>query len=81
MQKVDFKNDQLTARDKEYIARMTKSHKQKVAKLVRTRTLRRNTFFGIGLATVALGVYGYSIYAVSQESFLEDFDDPNKPKS
>ena len=23
---------------------------------------------------------GYSIYAVSQEAFLEDFDDPNKPK-
>lgn len=56
MKKVDFKNDELTARDREYIFKMTESHKRKVAEYVRAKSLRRNAFIGVGLATVALGV-------------------------
>lgn len=56
MRKVDFRNDQLTTRDKDYIAKMTESHKKKVAHFARAKSFRRNTFIGVGLATVALGV-------------------------
>lgn len=49
---------------------------ERVAKLEKIR--RRNTFTGWGLAAVVVGIYGYSMYAIKQEKFLDDFEEPAK---
>lgn len=49
---------------------------ERVAKLERIR--RRNAWTGLGLGALVLGIYGYSMFAVKQEKFLDDFDEPEK---
>lgn len=49
---------------------------ERIAKLERIR--RRNTWTGWGLGAVVLGIYAYSMSAVKQERFLDDFDEPEK---
>ena len=38
-----------------------------------------NRLVGALLATFVLGVYGYTMFAISQEKFLDDFDVPEPP--
>ncbi|XP_044765411.1 cytochrome c oxidase assembly factor 3, mitochondrial [Coccinella septempunctata] len=46
---------------------------------VKIQTIRRkNRITGALLGAAVLGIYGYSIYAVKQETFLDDFDEPAK---
>lgn len=35
-------------------------------------------FLGFLLGGAVLGIYGYSMFAVQQEKFLDDFDEPAK---
>ena len=46
-------------------------------RLALLRYRRRNLFLGLGLLAGVLGIYGYSMYAVKQESL--DLDDLDKP--
>lgn len=60
----------------EFIKQIETSNFERVQKLKR---LRRNNLitgclFGVGV----LSIYGYSIWSVRQESFLDDFDEPAK---
>lgn len=36
------------------------------------------TFSGLALGFSVLSIYGYSMYAVKQEKFLDDFEEPAK---
>jgi hypothetical protein len=38
-----------------------------------------NRLIGAVLTTFVLGVYGYTMFAISQEKFLDDFDVPEPP--
>lgn len=49
---------------------------ERVAKLERIR--RRNTWTGWGLGALVIGIYAYSMHAVKQETFLDDFEEPQK---
>ena len=46
-------------------------------RLAMMRYRRRNWLLGLGLLTGVLSIYGYSMYAVKQESL--DLDDLDKP--
>jgi hypothetical protein len=51
---------------------------ERVKKLQRTR--RNNIITGLVLGTGVLGIYAYSMLAVQQEKFLDDFEEPKKEK-
>ncbi|XP_033127388.1 cytochrome c oxidase assembly factor 3, mitochondrial-like [Anneissia japonica] len=79
MTRVNITTDNLTKTDREYMAKVTKAHMEKINQIKRASWLKRNVAVALLLGAGVAGVYTYSIYAVSQEKFLEDFDDPNKP--
>lgn len=55
-------------------------NRERVEKLRRVK--QRNKYTGIGLGALVLSIYGYSLFAVKQETFLDDFDPPELvPKS
>ena len=62
---------------------MTSAAKQRVNldaelnRLAMMRYRRRNWFLGLGLLTGVLSIYGYSMFAVKQESL--DLDELDKP--
>ena len=64
---------------------MEKVSQEKVTRLLLRRYKTRNIRVGLGLAVGVLGIYVYSMYAVKQDSHLdEEFDKPligsgNKP--
>lgn len=58
----------------DFIKLAEKNNLERVAKLQRVRKNNLITAFALGVGV--LGIYGYSIFAVKQESFLDDFDEP-----
>ena len=52
-------------------------HEAELNRLARMRYRRRNWLLGLGLLTGVLSIYGYSMYAVKQESL--DLDELDKP--
>lgn len=74
MPKADL--NKLSARDREFIERVSRENQIRVARLQR---VRRNNLFTLGaLCSIVVGIYGYTIYAVKQETFLDDFEQPAK---
>ncbi|XP_019880144.1 cytochrome c oxidase assembly factor 3, mitochondrial [Aethina tumida] len=74
MPKIDV--SKLKPSELEFIQRFEKENRIRVEKLKR---LRRNNLITAGILGVSiLGIYGYSMYAVRQETFLDDFDEPAK---
>lgn len=59
-----------------YVKEIERKNLERVLKLQRTR--RNNLITGGILGGIVLGIYGYSMYAVKQETFLDDFDEPEK---
>jgi hypothetical protein len=43
------------------------------------KTRRYHKLLGLLLGTFVFGVYGYTMFAISQEKFLDDFDVPEPP--
>lgn len=75
MQKVeDF--SQLKRSELEYIKEIERQNLERVAKLKRIR--RNNLITGSLLGVGVLAIYGYSMFAVKQETFLDDFEEPQK---
>jgi len=63
--------------DQLYIKRMEAFNKDRVKKL---KILRgRNLLIGIGVTAGVVGIYSYTMKAVKQEGFLDDFDPPIPP--
>lgn len=74
MPKIDGKK--LTERELSYIKAVERVNFERVEKLRRVK--RNNRITGCLLGVVAVSIYGYSMYAVKQETFLDDFEEPRK---
>lgn len=62
--------------DLDFIKLIEKQNFERVQKLKRIR--RNNLITGCLVGAGVLSIYGYTIWAVRQESFLDDFDEPPK---
>ncbi|XP_041371698.1 cytochrome c oxidase assembly factor 3, mitochondrial-like [Gigantopelta aegis] len=74
MEKVDMTKEfnKLGESDKHYIRKLETMNLDRAKEL---RGLRnRNRYTAVFLGVAVLSIYGYSMYAVRQEKFLEDFD-------
>lgn len=60
----------------DFIKQIEKQNFERVQKLKRIR--RNNIITGCLVGAGVLSIYGYTIWAVRQESFLDDFDEPAK---
>lgn len=75
MQKIkDFSKLKTTELD--FIKEIERQNLERVTKLklIRRNNLITGSLLGVGV----LAIYGYSMYAVKQESFLDDFEEPQK---
>lgn len=74
MPKIDAKK--LKQSDLDFIKYVEKQNLQRVENLKRLKrkNLRTASIIGFGV----LGIYLYSMYAVKQENFLDDFEEPAK---
>ncbi|XP_046570285.1 cytochrome c oxidase assembly factor 3, mitochondrial-like [Haliotis rubra] len=74
MEKVDMTKEfqNLSPSDKHYLRKLERVNKGRAVKLMTMR--KRNAFTGILLGVGVLSIYGYTMYAVRQEKFLEGFD-------
>lgn len=53
--------------------------KQNLQRVKKLQTIRkRNNITGISLGAFVISIYFYSMYAVKQERFLDDFNEPLK---
>ncbi|XP_034249401.1 cytochrome c oxidase assembly factor 3, mitochondrial [Thrips palmi] len=57
-----------------YINLIEKQNQHRVAELLKHR--KRTNLTGLGLFGVVVGIYAYTISAVKQEKFLDDFEEP-----
>ncbi|XP_072397760.1 cytochrome c oxidase assembly factor 3, mitochondrial [Diabrotica undecimpunctata] len=74
MPKIDLSKIKKT--DLDFIKQIEKQNQERVLKL---KKLRRTNLLTAGFLTAGIiSIYGYSMYAVRQESFLDDFDEPAK---
>nr|XP_023013668.1 cytochrome c oxidase assembly factor 3, mitochondrial [Leptinotarsa decemlineata] len=74
MPKVDI--SKLRQRELHFIKEVEAKNLERVQKLMALR--RKNLITGLLLGVGVLGIYGYSMYAVKQETFLDDFEEPAK---
>lgn len=74
MTKIDL--SKLRKVDLDFIKQIEKQNLERVQKLKRLR--RNNIITGCLVGAGVLSIYGYTIWAVRQESFLDDFDEPAK---
>lgn len=72
MPKVD--KPSISASTVEWMKVVEKQNLDRVLKLKKIR--QRNLFTGIFLGTAVISIYAYSILAVKQETFLDDFEVP-----
>lgn len=57
-----------------YMKYIEKENIERVQKLKKLR--RKNIFTALTLGAAVFGIYAYSILAVKQETFLDDFNEP-----
>lgn len=72
--KIDF--SKLRKAELDFIKAIEKENFERVQKLKRIR--KTNLITGCLVGAGVLSIYGYTIWAVRQESFLDDFDEPPK---
>lgn len=74
MPKIDL--SKLKKSDIDFIKAIEKQNFERVQKLkkIRKNNIITGSLFGLGV----FGIYFYSMWAVRQESFLDDFDEPVK---
>lgn len=75
MPKLNLSKDKVDKNVLDYIRLVEQQNRSRVEKLKRIRRNNLITAFGLGVGV--LSIYGYSIYAVRQETFLDDFDRPS----
>lgn len=75
MPKVDFmKNGEI---DKRLLQQIRFVERQNLVRATRLSQMRKNArYTGLLLGGIALSIYGYSIYSIKQETFLDDFEEP-----
>ncbi|XP_023247231.1 cytochrome c oxidase assembly factor 3, mitochondrial [Copidosoma floridanum] len=67
---------QLNVIEKEYIQRVQQQNWDRVKKWSRIRY--KNRYLGTALGVGVFSIYLYSMWAIKQESFLDDFNEPEK---
>lgn len=60
----------------DFIKLIEKQNVERVLKLKKTR--KNNLITAAALGGTVLAIYGYSLFAVKQEKFLDDFEEPIK---
>lgn len=55
---------------------LEQENRERVAALLRYK--KKSRFIGVALAGAVLGIYSYTILAIGQEKFLDDFEEPRK---
>ncbi|KAF2360201.1 Cytochrome c oxidase assembly factor 3 mitochondrial [Trinorchestia longiramus] len=75
MPKLNLEKDMptLSSAQKQYMKIVEKQNIERAEKLLRMR--RRNKWLGSFLGLGVLTIYGYSIFSVKQEKFLDELDD------
>lgn len=68
------KPEELKSLDLMFLKRAEEINYQRAIKYQKTR--RGNAALGLTLAAGVLGIYFYTMYAVKQETFLDDFNVP-----
>lgn len=76
MPKVDLKSGKLSQTELDFMRIIEKQNLERVQKLKRLR--RNNVLTGSLLGVGVLSIYLYSMWAVQQERFLDDFNEPEK---
>jgi hypothetical protein len=81
LKKIDMKTDfeKLSAPQKMYIKRWDQANTKRFNEIQRKKKIAR--VCGFALIVVALSIYAYTMVAVKQEVFLDDFDVPEAPKA
>lgn len=74
MPKIDL--SKLRQSEQDFIRYVEKQNLERVEKLRRVR--RNNLLTGSLIGVGVLGIYFYSMFAVKQERFLDDFEEPVK---
>jgi len=75
MPKVDFTKDGEI--DKRLLQQIKFVERQNLVRATRLNRMRRNArYTGLILGGITLSIYGYSIYSIKQETFLDDFEEP-----
>lgn len=74
MPKLNLNKDNLNKSVIDYMKIVEEQNRKRVEKLKRIRRNNLLTAFGLGFGV--LSIYGYSIFAVRQETFLDDFERP-----
>ncbi|XP_076245482.1 cytochrome c oxidase assembly factor 3, mitochondrial-like [Calliopsis andreniformis] len=69
-----IKPEELRPIDLLYMKQAEQINFQRATKYRRTR--RNNIILGLSLAAGVLGIYFYTMHAVKQETFLDDFNEP-----
>lgn len=62
--------------DRVHVKEIEAKNRQRVLKLLTSR--RRSRITASVLSTLVLSIYGYTIYSMKQETFLDDFNEPEK---
>jgi len=63
--------------DKRLLQQIKFVERQNLLRAARLNRMRKNArYTGLLLGGVALSIYGYSIYSIKQETFLDDFEEP-----
>lgn len=76
MPKVDIDKDK-TRLSQAQLNYMKYIEQQNIERARRLKKVRRNNIFtALTLGAAVIGIYTYSILAVKQETFLDDFDEP-----
>ncbi|OXU22931.1 hypothetical protein TSAR_006658 [Trichomalopsis sarcophagae] len=76
---VEKESHKLTNIQKEYMQRIHHQNLTRVQKWNQIR--RRNRFLGATLSVFVVSIYSYTMWAIKQESFLDDFNEPEKLKA
>ncbi|XP_022117704.1 cytochrome c oxidase assembly factor 3, mitochondrial [Pieris rapae] len=69
-------NPVLKKAELDYMKIIEQKNRERVQKLQQLG--RRNRMTGFSIGAGVLGIYLYSIFAVKQETFLDDFEEPAK---
>lgn len=76
MPKIDLKTHKLSQTEIDFMKIIEKQNLERVQKLKRLR--KNNIITGCFLGAGVLSIYLYSMFAVQQERFLDDFSEPEK---
>lgn len=60
--------------ERSFMRLIEERNEERVKKLLKSRTFNRKV--GLSLGAGVLAIYAYTIYAIKQETFLDNFDAP-----